>query len=291
MDTYVALGLAPTEFVPRYLSDCSNREGTRLLTACRLGSLQLMGKIARFMNWPAIGGSCLLCSSGETENVEHFVLRCTALQNARSRCEEGLRLALPQLGVPGATLWARYQTPEGRFGLLLGNSPKVLKEQQVDTAVHAEDWARACWVMDKAAKNLLVAMWRMRDAIMGKVSVQGGRIVHDPPLPRSHKAYQKQIDQAPPVFAAPESQRQRWASWLPKEPRAWNDSLKKGPANFYVVTAGRRPGLYYKWSDCRRAIAGVKGARFQGYQRLTDADRAVNAIAGQPRAASSCIGT
>ena len=171
LDTYVALGLAPMEFVPRYLSDCSNREGTRLLTACRMGSLQLMGRIARFMNWPAIGGSCLLCSSGETENVEHFVLRCAALQKARSRCDEGLHLALPLLGIPGATLWARYQTPEGRFGLLLGNSPKVLKEQQVDTAVHAEDWARACWVMDKAAKNLLVAMWRMRDAIMGKVSV------------------------------------------------------------------------------------------------------------------------
>ena len=126
---------------------------------------------------------------------------------------------------------------------------------------------------------------------MGKVSVQGGRIVHDPPLPRSHKACQKQIDQAPPLFAAPESQRLPWAAWLPKEPRAWNDTRKKGPANFYVVTRGRRPGLYYKWSDCRRAIAGVKGARFQGYQRLTDADRAVNAIAGQPRAASSSIGT
>ena len=66
LDAYIALGLAPTEFVPSYLSDCSNLEGTRLLTACRLGSLQLMGKNAKVMDWPAIGGSCLLCSSGET---------------------------------------------------------------------------------------------------------------------------------------------------------------------------------------------------------------------------------
>lgn len=35
---------------------------------------------------------------------------------------------------------------------------------------------------------------------------------------------------------------------------------KKMPAKFYVVKAGKAPGVYYNWDDCLAQVKGFKGA-------------------------------
>lgn len=43
---------------------------------------------------------------------------------------------------------------------------------------------------------------------------------------------------------------------------------------FYVVWAGRKPGIYRTWADCEKQVKGYKGARFKSYESQTEAERA-----------------
>lgn len=38
---------------------------------------------------------------------------------------------------------------------------------------------------------------------------------------------------------------------------------------FYVVWAGRVPGIYHSWSECEQQVKGFKGARFKSFQDET----------------------
>ena len=54
---YVGLGHEAADGVPPYLQDFSNREGTRLMTKCRLNYLMLVERVARILKWPAAGAN------------------------------------------------------------------------------------------------------------------------------------------------------------------------------------------------------------------------------------------
>ncbi|KAI5300559.1 hypothetical protein KEM55_006606 [Ascosphaera atra] len=41
---------------------------------------------------------------------------------------------------------------------------------------------------------------------------------------------------------------------------------------YYAVRVGRKPGIYYSWSDCRPQVAGHKGARYKSFTTLAEAD-------------------
>lgn len=41
--------------------------------------------------------------------------------------------------------------------------------------------------------------------------------------------------------------------------------------NCYVVWTGRKPGIYYTWSDCEEQIKGFKGAKFKGFKTHEEA--------------------
>ena len=43
---------------------------------------------------------------------------------------------------------------------------------------------------------------------------------------------------------------------------------------FYVVWAGRNPGIYASWEACSKEIDGVKGAKFKGFPDRTSAETA-----------------
>ena len=45
--------------------------------------------------------------------------------------------------------------------------------------------------------------------------------------------------------------------------------------NFYVVLAGKRTGLFYRWYDVQMAIAGHPDPVFKGFDTLAGAARAV----------------
>ena len=279
---YRDLELAPSSSVPQYLADRSNILGTRLLTQCRLGCLQTMHVIARFMRWPAHRGHCMLCSVGVPEDVPHFVMDCPALSHVRSNFVQLLETSLPSQGIPGNILWTHFQSSyQNRLSIILGTGPSLLRNSVTDIEGHGEAWAKACWILDKATKNFLMTCWRIRECTMGNLTVRSGRIVQEPPTPRALRAFSTQRHQDMPPPTVPADRRWDWSRWLPRPNITWRRTGKKGPANFYVVYKGRNRGLYYKWSDVLPAIAGLADARFQGFHSLTDATQAASALEGE----------
>ena len=271
---YVRHCLPSGDRVPVYLQDRSNVQGRDIMAACRLGSLDLMPRIAQSMKWPESRGRCMLCGQAR-EDVGHFLLDCPVLRPCRAKFEDGLRHALVAQGPPGIALLSRFSScRDSRLGLLLGSGPRVLQES---TGLEAcrEQGARACWQLDKMAKNYLVACWRARQSIMGVVSVTKGVLKRDPPPAGTKEVLSRQSagwKGCTPAVTA--EHRKFWEQWLPKDETGWSRSGRRGPANFYVVHKGRRTGIFYKWSDCMRSVAGCHMARFQGFMSLENATMA-----------------
>lgn len=44
-----------------------------------------------------------------------------------------------------------------------------------------------------------------------------------------------------------------------------------GKYNFYAVKRGRVVGIYRTWNDCKAQIKDYPGARFRGFENITDA--------------------
>lgn len=51
------------------------------------------------------------------------------------------------------------------------------------------------------------------------------------------------------------------------------------PKKFYVVWAGKEPGIYDSWEDCRRQVEGAKGAKYKAFPSVEEAKKA---FAGNP---------
>lgn len=47
--------------------------------------------------------------------------------------------------------------------------------------------------------------------------------------------------------------------------------MKKSKNKFYVVWAGKQPGICNSWDDCRKRVEGFEGARFKGFPTLDEA--------------------
>lgn len=47
------------------------------------------------------------------------------------------------------------------------------------------------------------------------------------------------------------------------------------PAKFYVVKAGRKPGIYNSWDECLSQVRGYKGAACQ-YSAISDKPNTTN---------------
>lgn len=54
---------------------------------------------------------------------------------------------------------------------------------------------------------------------------------------------------------------------------------KKKNNNFYVVWAGREPGVYGSWDECEAQVKGAIGAKFKGFATREEAEKA---FAGDP---------
>ena len=66
--------------------------------------------------------------------------------------------------------------------------------------------------------------------------------------------------------------RQFWKDWVVLSPLFnWKSSKVTKRANFYVVWRGVSVGVFYQWSDCRSAIAGVSDPGLKGFETLSAA--------------------
>ncbi|GAF22495.1 MULTISPECIES: ribonuclease H [Shouchella] len=50
---------------------------------------------------------------------------------------------------------------------------------------------------------------------------------------------------------------------------------------YYVVWAGKEPGIYETWSECERQVKGFKGARYKSFPTKTEAEQAFSGKPGQ----------
>ena len=228
---------------------------------------------------------CLLCKKAIVENIDHFLLDCAALRPCRNKLLNGLRIVLRAQGLPGAVLLRAFQTSRAqRMAMLLGAGPRVLRKAGlVDAEENAGQWARACWQVNRMCKNYLVACWRVRESVMGVISIAGGVLCRDPPTDRARRAMAGQLRSwTDDEEAMPEKCRRLWEKWLPSPTRkpGWRRTGRRGPANFYVVYRGRNTGVFYQWSDCMRSIANFEDACFQGFASLQEARMAARRIRG-----------
>ena len=72
----------------RYLDDTRERLACRLKLMCRCRCLPILERIANEREWEPGWDRCLMCGNGESESIEHFVLRCGAYDNPRQRMLE-----------------------------------------------------------------------------------------------------------------------------------------------------------------------------------------------------------
>ena len=125
----------------------------------------------------------------------------------------------------------------------------------------------------------------MRESIMGRVSVQGHRLICESSTLSFDAEVKKQKagkfnsgELLSPRF------RKQWRVWEPVAAPRWRGvhaKGRKGRAPFYVVWDGRTDGLFYCWRDVKRSIAGLPEARVRGYSSLARARAGVDAGRGR----------
>ena len=120
LSVYADLGHRADLGPAKYLHDTYNREGVRLMTKARLGHLLLMKNVATIRKWRPGAGMCLACRTG-IEDVDHFVMRCPALEPCRRNLHRRLQEALRGAGIPGRMALLQFQSGGAvRLRLLLG---------------------------------------------------------------------------------------------------------------------------------------------------------------------------
>ena len=192
------------------------------MSKCRLGHLLLMENVARVMDWPQLGAVCVLCDTGQAENVEHFLQRCPALAPCRTRLFHEAKRQLQSAGIPGRQILEQLRSggaEQLRTMLSACERGAVISGEK-------ELQALALWTMDKVAKAYLRACWRLRGALLGDLRVEHGVLKRDPsPLtPQDVLCEQRVVstgvrEQAPAVamHADPnvsQSLSQPWCDWV-----------------------------------------------------------------------------
>ena len=206
--------------------------------------------------------------------MEHFLLDCPALRPCRRQLEFRLQQVLPSLGDAGMQLLDRCNGDRAELlSVLLGDLSVSVSDPDEDSAVAecARNQAgKARFYTDKCLKNFLVACWRLRESVVGSMSVVAGCLIVKPSLRScedllSSQELFKEVDESRLWVGT----RAFWTEWIPEkvdeEKVCW--PISKGPSAFYAVKRGWSPGLYYNWRDCRRAVAGRLDSVFCGHLR------------------------
>jgi hypothetical protein len=271
---YTRLELAPGgKDAAMYLWDRSNRPGTKLMTKARLGHLLLMQNVARVRGWPASKAVCVMCNGG-VEDVTHFLLHCKVLAPCRERFVRSLAVSLKSAGLPGRIVLQRVQQGgDACLGVMLGGTTEWSCLAGLDEASFRANCGKANWLACTSAKNFLVAAWRVREAVVGRVKIQGSALLMEP-SPRTYAA-----EVAKQAGSGTEVQfwrwRRYWWQWVPKAAARWvgatRRSGRRGRAAYYVVTRARENGLFYAWRHVQRSMAGIPEAHVKGFMALADA--------------------
>jgi hypothetical protein len=145
-----------------YLDDrASPWSSVRLKLLTRGGALPLMDRIGRERGWPRSARRCLMCRTGEVEDVPHMMMDCPAYAVGRAALLERIQHIATRQGFASAV--AERFDALGRSGLLL-----VMLGQRVGNA--AVEGA-----IDLAVKMFLAAVWRERAVVREAINLRFGR--------------------------------------------------------------------------------------------------------------------
>ena len=134
-------------------------------------------------------------------------------------------------------------------------------------------------MLSKAVKNCLVACWRQRAYLRGdqnECEPLGWKVFK--PRPAAKNIHTTSTD---PDQQSQDMLYKYWQAWSPKPKDKWENKKTKqyrGRANFFVVIEGRTKGVFYKWRDCWRSVAGYDNPQFKGYKTLAQAYNAAAKI-------------
>ena len=284
LSVYRELG-HPGHFVPGYLGDRSNREGTHLKMQFRLGIAPLLSRVCSLLQAPRSLGRCPMCDAFATEDAQHLLLHCPAMSQERRRLDALLRRSLAPLGEAGAHILQQWDDPASRLRVILGGQlmfpPGNRPAQAGGNKLHTEQRAMAAWAADKHTKNFLCAIWRERTTRIGHIGTQinrTGRLeltVRSPSLPQDRTRSGR--GKAPRKPITDPSLREFWQPWirtLDPPPSAPNKSSRR--KNFYAVRNGFKVGLFHNWRHCQSSINGFKSAKFKGFDSLATASVYLN---------------
>jgi hypothetical protein len=267
---YAKLPLQPEGRIQPYLHDRYNISGTWLKLKLRLNTIMLMGRMASMLRWPKAGGVCPMCPSGVTEDVPHFLLDCAAYACERTEFFAALRRRIGE-GAYGTFANADRDT---QLGMLLGPCYEI-------GPTDPSEQAKFLYALDKTAKNYFNVCWRKRRCKMGRYTLrqQHGRTrLHSddtwqPPEEMMARAVTKMSRtelEASDVADALVGDG-GWKEWCVRKENMWRKVPNCRRRRYFVVTQGWHTGLFYKWSDCWRAIRGYHGWRFKGFMSLNEA--------------------
>ena len=258
--------------IPMYLDDWSNREGVRLMSKCRLGHLMTMKRVARIMNWPRMGSVCVLCDTGQIEDVAHLVQYCPTMAPCRERMIFELERRLAVAGETGRQILRQVRAGgEEQLRVLLGGEDSDAGGDEATQDARAY----ATWVTDKTAKSYLRACWRLRTALIGELRVENGVLQSDVSTENATSVLRAQNERARGREGGLREQVEHWRPWVRRSGGSTGSrrvARTRHRSAFYVVWRGRQEGLFYKWPDCMRSVANFAGAKFKGFRTLREAE-------------------
>ena len=143
--------------VERYLDDVKERLGSRLKLLCRAGCLPVLGRVAWELDLSEHHGKCVLCDSGEVEDVEHVLLRCPAHQHHRTK----------MMDAAGAVYAVAHEGEE---------LEEASTETQIRVLLGARAGSRATEdIIDVQVKRFLVKVWKARRRVSEVINEKFGR--------------------------------------------------------------------------------------------------------------------
>ena len=138
-----------------------------------------------------------MCRSGDIPNVfdladcrgdiPNLFISCPDLADCRADFLHLLKHALPQAGVGGAHLRDLFLQHfllhrSEALCLLLGSQPEFPAcPVAMDQELYDEQCGKAAWLLDKVSKNYIVRCWRVRQSMIGTITIGEGKLVQSPP--------------------------------------------------------------------------------------------------------------
>ena len=131
-----------------YLDGREEPIGCKLKLMCRMGCLPTLHRVAREQSWPAHLAVCMMCNSGEIENMQHMINDCAAYATHRSKMLGGIRTAASR--ATGVDEAQGHWGPHIDIDLLLGKSTG---SNRIDS------------IVDKSVQRFMKKAWRTRSGL------------------------------------------------------------------------------------------------------------------------------